>query len=47
MRRWVYGALIVAAAIILALAPTRKVPQSGARWYDDDIYDEMASGPAD
>lgn len=50
MRRWPALIAIAVAVILLVLAQTRRVPQIGARnWQDPrwDIYDEIASGPAD
>jgi len=46
VRHWWALLAVAVAATLLILAPTR-TPHGGARWYDDDIYDEIASGPAD
>lgn len=41
------AAAVVVAATLIILAPSTRPPQVGARLDDDDIYDEIASGPAD
>jgi hypothetical protein len=48
--RWLTWIAVSVAAIMLILAPSRQPSQVGTRPWDDptfDIYDEIASGPAD
>lgn len=57
--RWLSVTAIAVAAVLLILAPSRRSPRTEAheacrrgeisrqKWADLDIWDEIASGPAD